>query len=135
MRIRRLVIPVDQAQAGMVLGQPLEVVFRRMLGLTVPAGPILTEETLNQLSVHHAELVCIDQADHRSDEQVAVDADQAARRVLTLFEGADLCAPRMAAFFDPMFGRIDVRSSHAKAFFETPIHPRPADHHAHHPHC
>ena len=84
MRIRRLVIPMDQAQAGMVWGQPLEVVFRRML---------------------------------------------------TLLEGADLSAPRMAACFDPMFGRLEVRSSQAKAFFETPIHPRPADHHAHHPHC
>lgn len=100
MRVRHLVIPMEQAQSGMVLGQPLEVVFRRMLGLTLPAGHTLTEENLNQLRAHHAEFICIDQADHRSDEQVAIDAAQAARRVLTLFEGADLSAPHMAAFFD-----------------------------------
>ena len=91
---------MDQVQAGMVLGQPLEVVFRRMLGLTLPAGHILTEENLNQLSVNHAEFICIDQVDHRSDEQVAIDAAQAARRVMALFDGADLSPPHMAAFFD-----------------------------------
>jgi hypothetical protein len=100
MRVRHLVIPIEQAQAGMVLGQPLEVVYRRMLGLTLPAGHVLTEENLNQLSVHHAECICIDQADNRSDEQVAIDAAQAAHRVMALFEGADLSEPHMAAFFD-----------------------------------
>jgi hypothetical protein len=100
MRIRHLVIPLEQAQAGMVLGQPLEVVFRRVLGLTLPAGHTLTEENLHQLSVHHAEFICIDQADNRSDEQVAIDAAQAAHRVMALFEGADLSEPHMAAFFD-----------------------------------
>jgi hypothetical protein len=100
MRIRHLVIPMEQAQAGMVLGQPLEVVFRRVLGLTLPVGHTLTEENLHQLSVHHAEFICIDQADNRSDEQVAIDAAQAAHRVMALFEGVDLSEPHMAAFFD-----------------------------------
>jgi hypothetical protein len=100
MRIRHLVIPMEQAQAGMVLGRPLEVVFRRVLGLTLPVGHTLTEENLHQLSVHHAEFICIDQADNRSDEQVAIDAAQAAHRVMALFEGADLSEPHMAAFFD-----------------------------------
>ena len=100
MRIRHLVIPMEQAQAGMVLGRPLEVVFRRVLGLTLPVGHTLTEENLHQLSVHHAEFICIDQADNRSDEQVAIDAAQAAHSVMALFEGADLSEPHMAAFFD-----------------------------------
>ena len=100
MRIRHLVIPMEQAQAGMVLGQPLEVVFRRVLGLTLPVGHTLTEENLHQLRVHHAEFICIDQADNRSDEQVAIDAAQAPHRVMALFEGADLSEPHMAAFFD-----------------------------------
>lgn len=100
MRMRHTYIPLELAQVGMVLSQPTQVVHRGFLSLTLPAGHILTEENLSQLSAHHAEFIDIDQVDGRSDEQVAVDVAEAAGRVLTLFDGADLSDANMANFFD-----------------------------------
>lgn len=100
MRTRRQFIPLADAQAGMVLGQPAQVSVSGFLNLTLPAGHILTEENLNQLAVHHAEFIDIDLEDTRSDEQVAKDAAQAAQSVLQIFKAADLSEPHMAAFFD-----------------------------------
>lgn len=100
MRIRHLFLPLELAQVGMVLSQPTQVVHRGFLSMTLPAGHILTEENLSQLSAHHAEFIYIDQGDDRSDEQVAVDVAHAAGRVLTLFDGADLSDTNMAIFFD-----------------------------------
>ena len=100
MRMRHLFIPLELAQAGMVLSQATQVVHHGFLSLTLPAGHTLTEENLSQLSAHHAEFIYIEQEDDRSDEQVAIDVAQAAGRVLTLFDGADLSDANMAAFFD-----------------------------------
>ncbi|WP_300112426.1 hypothetical protein [Rhodoferax sp.] len=98
--MRHKYIPLELAQVGMVLSQTAQVVHHGFLSLALPAGHVLTEENLSQLSVHHAEFIYIDQPDDRSDEQVALDTAQAAGRVLTLFDGADLSEPNMAAFFD-----------------------------------
>lgn len=100
MRMRRSVIPIVQAQAGMVLSKPVGIVQRGYLSLTLPAGHALTDENLHQLSACHAEFIGIELADTRSDEQVAIDAAQAAHRVMQIFEGADLSDTNMAVFFD-----------------------------------
>lgn len=106
MRVRHKYIPLELAQAGMALSQPAQVVHRGFLSLTLPAGHILTEENLSQLSAHHAEFIYIDQADDRSDEEVAIDVAQAAGRVLTLFDGADLSDANTATFFDQVLAYL-----------------------------
>jgi hypothetical protein len=100
MRTRLSYIPISDAQEGMVLGAPLSVVYRGMLSLTFPDGHALTEENLHQLSAHFAEFMCIEQADERSDEQVAIDAAAAAHRVMEIFDGVDMSNPTMASLFD-----------------------------------
>lgn len=100
MKTRRRYIPVADAQVGMTLAERTNIVERGFLNMTLPAGHTLTPENLSQLVAHHAEFIYVEQPDTRSDEQVAIDAALAARRVMQIFEGVDLSEPNMAAFFD-----------------------------------
>lgn len=100
MRTRHHFISIEDARAGMVLSQSANIVDHGFLSLTFPAGHELTEENLSQLNTCHAEFIDIEVLDARSDEQVAVDAASAAKRVLQIFDGADLSDPNMAALFD-----------------------------------
>jgi hypothetical protein len=100
MKTRRHYIPVADAQVGMTLAERTNIVERGFLNMTLPAGHALTQENLGQLLAHHAEFIYIEQMDPRSDEQVAIDAALAARRVMQIFEGVDLNEPHMATFFD-----------------------------------
>ena len=104
MRTRHHYIPIVEARPGMVLSAAARVVERGMLSLELRAGHALTEENLHQLNAHHAEFIFVDLPDPRCDEQVAVDAALAARRVLQIFEGADLTDPNMVALFDQVLG-------------------------------
>ncbi len=104
MRTRQHYIPIVQARPGMVLSASARVVERGFLSLELPAGHTLTEDNLHQLNAHHAEFIFVEQPDARSDEQVAVDAALAARRVMQIFDGADLTDPNMAALFDQVLG-------------------------------
>jgi hypothetical protein len=104
MRTRHHYIPIVEARTGMVLSASARVIVRGMLSLELPAGHALTEENLQQLNTHHAEFIFVDLSDSRSDQQVALDAALAARRVMQIFEGADLTDPNMAALFDQVLG-------------------------------
>ena len=100
MRTRPHYIPIIEAEAGMTLAAPVNVVSHGILRFSLPAGFTLTEDNLHQLRAHQAEFIFIAEPDPRSDEQVAVDAATAARRVMHIFSGADLTDPTMAALFD-----------------------------------
>jgi hypothetical protein len=100
MKTRHHFLPIEAAQVGMVLCEPVQIAERGFLSMTLPAGHTLTQENLNQLNAHHAEFINVDLPDERSDEQVAVDVALSARRVMEIFGGADLTEPHMAAFFD-----------------------------------
>ncbi len=104
MRMRLHFIPIVEARPGMVLSAPANVVEHGFLSMSLPAGHVLTEENLQQLNSHHAEFIYIERIDTRSDEQVALDAALAARRVMQIFEGADLSDPNTAALFDQVLG-------------------------------
>jgi len=99
-RVRHLFVPLEHVRVGMVLSDSIQVSHRGYLSLTLPAGHVLTDENIEQLSIHHAEFIPIDQQDHRSDESVASDVASAVGRVLAIFNGVDLTEPDMAAFFD-----------------------------------
>ncbi|HRK38783.1 MAG TPA: hypothetical protein PK347_10365 [Burkholderiaceae bacterium] len=100
MRIRQRFIPVEEACVGMVLGVAANAVERGLLSLTLPASHVLTEASLGQLVAHHAEFIQIEYPDQRTDEAVADDVAVAARRVLEIFEDADLTEPTLAALFE-----------------------------------
>jgi hypothetical protein len=100
MRTRPRYLPIIEAEAGMVLGAPVRVVNHGVVRLSLPGGHTLTEDNLHQLAAHHAEFIFVAEPDTRSDEAVAVDAAQAAHRVMEIFSGADLSNPTMAALFD-----------------------------------
>lgn len=104
MRTRQRFVPILEAQAGMLLSTPCNIVEHGYLSLSLPAGHTLTQENLSQLVAHHADYIYITQDDTRSDEQVAVDAALSARRVMQIFDGADLTDPNMAALFDQVLG-------------------------------
>jgi hypothetical protein len=99
-RTRPRYLPIIEAKEGMVLGSPLKVVNNGVLRLFLPAGTVLTSDTLHQLIVHRAEYCFIDEPDTRSDQEVALNAALMAHRVMHIFSGADLSDPNMAALFD-----------------------------------
>lgn len=96
--------PIIEAEAGMVLAAAVKVVNDGVLRFSLPAGHSLTEDNLHQLRAHRAEFIFVAEPDTRSDEEVAVDAALAARRVMQIFSGADLTDPNMAALFDKVLG-------------------------------
>ncbi len=101
MKTRPHYIPVTESQAGMVLGAPLNISGPNgIVRFSLPAGHTLTEDNLHQLVTHHGEYLLVLEPDNRSDEQVALDAMLAARRVMEIFQGASLDEPLMASLFD-----------------------------------
>ena len=104
MRTRPRFFPISEAEAGMVLGMPVRVASHGQVRFSLPAGHTLTEDNLSQLAAHHAEFIFIAEPDRRTDEEVAVDAAQAAHRVMVIFSVADLSDPTMAALFDQVLG-------------------------------
>ena len=104
MRTRPRYLALIEAEAGMVLGAPVSVVNNGILRFSLPDGHTLTEDNLRQLAAHHAEFIFIAEPDTRPDEQIAVDAAMAARRVMQIFSGADLSDPTTVALFDQVLG-------------------------------
>jgi hypothetical protein len=104
MRTRPHYLPLIEAEEGMVLAAPATIKHNGVLRFSLPANHALTDDNLRQLRAHHAEYLFVALPDHRSDEQVAVDAAQSARRTMEIFSGADLTDPTMAALFDQVLG-------------------------------
>ena len=78
----------------MVLAEPVKDPY---LCTIHPSGLQLSDENLHQLASHHADFICVSVPDMRSDAQVASETAAAARRVMDIFEHADLTDPVTAA--------------------------------------
>ena len=100
MKTRHQYIPVTDIKPGMVLGETVQVAERGLLSMVLPVGHPLTADNINQLNSHHAEFICIDQPDERSDEQIALDTAQATQRVQEIFKECNLDDPNLLALFD-----------------------------------
>lgn len=100
MRNRIRYLPLIEIKADMVLGAPIRFVHKGNTAFSLPAGHALTYDNLNQLVAHRVEFVSIAEPDTRTDDEVAVEAALAARRVMHIFSGAELTVPTMAALFD-----------------------------------
>jgi hypothetical protein len=104
MRTRQQYIPIIDAKEDMVLGAPANAVSGGSMSFSLPAGHALTEENLHQLLAHHVEFIFVLMPDARTDEQVAIDAAMAARRVIKIFDTADFSDANTAALFDQVLG-------------------------------
>jgi hypothetical protein len=104
MRSRHHYLPIDEVEAGMVLGSDANAVTGGAESFSLPAGHTLTDDNLHQMVAHQVEFVFVVKPDTRTDEQVAVDSAQAARRMIRIFEGADFSDPNTAALFDQVLG-------------------------------
>jgi hypothetical protein len=100
MRTRPRYITLIEAEAGMELAAPLSTVSHGILSLKLPAGHILTHDSLQQLHAHKAESIFIVEPDTRPSGQIAIKAAEAAHRVMEIFAGADLSDPAMATLFN-----------------------------------
>lgn len=86
-------LPFRQAKAGMLLAAPLVVTEHGVMRINLPQGHVLTEINLEQLRVHHAELVCVLLPDTRSDAQKAVERAREESYLNKVFQLADRQQP------------------------------------------
>ena len=100
MRTRTQYIPIMAAEVGMTLAAPLKVINQGHLRFSLPVGHLLSADNLHQMRANGAEFIFVAAPDTRSDEEVAIDTAQVARRVMEVFDGADLSEPGIAALFD-----------------------------------
>ena len=100
MKIRRHHIALHEAKVGMVLCAPISVVTHGVLRCSLPAGLVLTEDNIHQLTVHHAEFLFILEADPRTEAEISDDSAQAMQRVTEIFSAADLTNPTIAALYE-----------------------------------
>lgn len=99
MATRRVCFPLHEAEEGMVLALPVVVAEHGVVTLRFPAGHELTESNLRQLAVHHAEFVCVEIEDARSEEQREQDWQAHEARLQHIFRNADLEQPATAALY------------------------------------
>ncbi|NTV70353.1 MAG: hypothetical protein HGA71_09425 [Azonexaceae bacterium] len=100
MRSRTQYIPLNEAEAGMTLAAPLNVIQNRQTRFSLPAGHVLTADNLRQMAANRAEFIFIVEPDSRCDEDIALDTALVARRVMEIFSHADLSDPTAMALFD-----------------------------------
>jgi len=93
-------IQLAEAEPGMLLGAPIQIVNHGYLSLSLSKGQELTDSTIHQLVAHGGMTIFILEPEERSNDQIAVDAAAAAKRVMEVFSSADLSDPNVAALFD-----------------------------------
>lgn len=93
METRLRFLPIADVTEGMVLGSPLVLSEHGVSNFSLPAGHELTETNLRQMLIRHAEYVCIQIADQRSDEERAKEWASAEARVKHIFRSSNLNDP------------------------------------------
>jgi len=92
-------LPLEEACEGMVLGSALTLVEHGIMTFRLPAGHVLTESNLRQLTVHHGEFVCIEAEDPRSEAEREQEWAKHDARLAQLFRHADLSEPATAGLY------------------------------------
>lgn len=93
-------LPLPDVSEGMVLGAPLILTENGVISFSLPAGHVLTESNLQQMKVRHAEFVCVQEVDRRSDAERADAWAQAEARLQRIFRAADLRQSAMAGLYE-----------------------------------
>ena len=99
MEIRLRYLPLADVQEGMVLGAPLVVIEHGVSTFSLPAGHALTETNLRQMSIRHAEFVCVQMQDERTETERMGEWNAAEARLRHIFRAADLDDPVMANLY------------------------------------
>jgi len=99
MPTRKRHLPVSSAQPGMVLGYRAVAPEHGVLRLSLPAGHVLTADTIEQLIKHRCEYVCIEEEDERSDEERAAEALRHELRLAHIFSPAHFSDPAIDGLF------------------------------------
>jgi hypothetical protein len=100
MQTRRSYLPLFSVEPGMTLARPVVVTEQGRAALSLPTGHLLTEANIAQLRAHHAQYVCVDEEDRRSnivrEQQIAVQE----ARLAAIFRNAGLNHPGTRAFYE-----------------------------------
>lgn len=99
MEIRLRYLPIVDVQEGMVLGAPLVLTEHGVNTFSLPAGHALTETNLRQMSIRHAEFVCVQQTDERSAQEREAEWEAAEARLKHIFRASNLDDPLMAHLY------------------------------------
>ncbi len=100
MIVRLRCLPLTKVTEGMVLGAPLVIPEHGIISFTLPAGHALTESNLHQMSVRHAEYVCVQEEDGRTEEEREIVWTAREKRLQNIFRKADLRQPALAGLYD-----------------------------------
>lgn len=99
MEIRLRYLPISDVQEGMLLGAPLVLSEHGVSNFSLPAGHELTESNLRQMSVRHAECVCIQLPDERSEAERDAAWKASEARLRHIFRSSDLNSPATARLY------------------------------------
>ena len=99
MSTRLRYLPLHEATEGMLLGAPLMLAEHGVITFSLPAGHELTASNLQQMNVHHAEFVCIQEEDERSNEEREAAWRKSEERLQHIFRAADLEKPAVARLY------------------------------------
>jgi hypothetical protein len=100
MAIRLRYLPLPEVSEGMVLGAPLVLVEHGVITFSLPAGHALTVSNLQQMNVRHAEYVCVQEEDLRSDGERETAWLHAEERLQRIFRAADMSQPAVARLYE-----------------------------------
>ena len=99
METRLRFLPIADVQEGMILGAPAVPAEQGVSNFSLPAGHMLTESNIHQLAVRHADFVCIQIPDERTQEEREAEWSMNEIRLQQIFRVADLNDPTMAHLY------------------------------------
>jgi hypothetical protein len=83
-------IPINKVEPGMILGAHLVLTQNGVMRFNILQGHTLTGPLLDQLRSHHAEIVCVEEPDDRSQQQREADWLHDENTLKQVFQQADL---------------------------------------------
>lgn len=108
METRLRYLPISDVSEGMILGAPIVLSEHGITSFSLPAGHELTETNLRQMAVRHAEFVCVQVPDERSEEERNGEWKMAEQRLRHIFRAVDLHDPVISRLYEAVvaFRRI-----------------------------
>jgi hypothetical protein len=100
METRLRYLPISDVSEGMVLGAQLVLSEHGISNFSLPAGHALTETNLRQIAIRHAEFVCVQVQDERSEEERNAEWKIAETRLRHVFRAADLHDPVISRLYE-----------------------------------
>lgn len=100
MNYRLRYLPLPEVTEGMTLGVPLLLVEKGVISFSLPAGHVLAGSNLQQMRVRHAEFVCVQEEDRRTDDERVDEWARSEARLQMIFRAANLAQPSMARLYE-----------------------------------